>query len=69
MNAPGPSPDVVLEGFQRPKFVRLRLDRFPRGADNRHIDVALGPVLGSAAANFVSALVRQHVQQLWKQPV
>jgi hypothetical protein len=47
----------------------LRLDRFPRGADNFHIDVALGPALGGAAAAYISAVVRESVQRLWKQPV
>lgn len=64
-----PSPEAVLSGFNRPKFVRLRFERFPRGADNYHIDVALGPVLGKAVASYISALVREHVQHLWKQPV
>lgn len=59
----------MLEGFNRPKFVRLRLERFPRGGDNFHIDVLLGPVLSKAATTCVSALVREHVQHLWKQEV
>ena len=59
----------MREGFDRPRFVRLRLDRFPRGADNLHIDVALGPVLGRAAGRYVAALVRENVQRLWRQPV
>lgn len=69
MNAAWPAPDAVLEGFDRPRFVRLRLDRFPRGTDNLHIDVALGPALSRAAGNYVSALVRENVQRLWRQPV
>jgi hypothetical protein len=47
----------------------LRLDRFPRGVDNLHIDVALGPVLGRAVGNYISALVRENAQRLWQQPV
>jgi hypothetical protein len=64
-----PAAEAVLAGFSRPKFARLRLDRFPRGVDNRHIDVALGPVLGRAVANYVRTLVREEVQRHWKQPV
>ncbi|MCG6965221.1 MAG: hypothetical protein LJE59_01775 [Chromatiaceae bacterium] len=63
-----PAPEVVREGFNQPKCVRLRLERFPRGVDNFHIDVALGPALNKAAATYVGALIRENVQQLWKQP-
>jgi len=38
-----PPPDVVQDGFDIPRFMRLRLDRFPRRADHFRIDVALGP--------------------------
>jgi hypothetical protein len=69
MKAVWPPPDVVREGFELPRFIRLRLDRFPRGVDNFHIDVALGPALGGAAAAYVAALVRESAQRLWKEPV
>ena len=64
-----PGTDAVLEGFERPKLARLRLERFPRGVDNYHIDVALGPGLFKAASTYVKALVREQVMQLWGQPV
>jgi len=69
LNAAWPAPDAVQEGFDRPRFARLRLDRFPLGVDNLRIDVALGPILDRAARNYVSALVRENVQRLWRQPV
>lgn len=69
LNAAWPSPDAVREGFERPRFVRLRLGRFPRGTDNLHIDVALGPPLSRAAGTYISALVRENVQRLWRQPL
>ena len=62
-----PAPEAVREGFRRPKFTRLRLDRFPRGTDNSHIDVALGPALGKAVTAYVHALVRECAQRLWKE--
>ena len=62
-----PAPDAVREGFRRIKFTRLRLDRFPRGTDNAHIDVALGPALGKAVTAYVHALVRECAQRLWKE--
>ena len=63
-----PGSDVVQSGISRPRFVRLRLERFPRGVDNLHIDVALGPVLGRATTAYVATLVRENVHRLWKQP-
>lgn len=64
-----PGTDAVLDGFERPKLARLRLERFARGADNYHIDVVLGPGLTAPASAFVKALVREQVMQLWRQPV
>ena len=63
-----PGTEAILEGFERPKHARLRLERFPRGADNYHIDVALGPALVSSTEVYIKALVREQVQLLWKQP-
>ncbi len=63
-----PGSDLVQSGISRPRFVRLRLERFPRGVDNLHIDVALGPVLGRATTAYVATLVRENVHRLWKQP-
>ncbi len=68
-NSAWPGTDAVLDGFERPKMARLRLERFPRGVDNYHIDVALGPALVKATQTYVNALVRESVQHLWKQPV
>ena len=64
-----PSPEVIAGELKRPRYVRLRLDRFQRGADNQRIDVALGPVVAGAVTNYVSALVRERAQRLWRQPV
>ena len=64
-----PPADVVRDGFEIPRFVPLRLDHFPRGIDNRHIDVVLGPALSGAAAAYIGALLREHLQRLWGQPV
>ena len=63
-----PGPEAILAGFERPKHVRLRLERFPRGVDSYHIDVAFGSALTRATEAFVKALVREQAQQLWKQP-
>lgn len=65
---PLPKADEVKSGFDRPKFRRLRLERFPRGADGFHIDVTLNPMLEEAAATFARALVRERVNRLWKRP-
>jgi hypothetical protein len=62
-----PSAETVQEGFRQPRFARLRLERFPRGVDNYHIDVVLGPALGKAASTYVAVLVREQVQRLWRQ--
>jgi hypothetical protein len=64
-----PAMEVVEAGLQPPRFPRLRLDRFPRGIDKAHIDVALGPALVRACSLYSSALVRETAQQLWRQPV
>ncbi|WP_078121068.1 hypothetical protein [Thiosocius teredinicola] len=65
---PLPKPDEIKSGFDRPKFRRLRLERFPRGADGFHIDVTLNPLLEEAIATFARALVRERVNRLWKRP-
>lgn len=67
LNSVRPGTDAVLDGFERPKLARLRLERFARGSDNYHIDVALGPALVKASEAFVKALVREQVQHLWRQ--
>lgn len=64
-----PGTDVVLDGFDRPKLARLRLERFARGSDNYHVDVVLGPQLRSAAETYVKALVRDRVRSWWNQPL
>lgn len=64
-----PSTETVLDGFDRPKLARLRLDRFQRSADNYHVDVVLAPALLKATSTYVKALVREHVMRLWRQPV
>lgn len=63
-----PTADVVLDGFKRPKVSRLRLERFPRGADNYHIDVLLGAVLVRAVTAYVNALAREQALRIWGQP-
>jgi len=69
LRPPWPGPEVVEAGLGRLRFVRLRLERFQRGVDNLHIDVALGPVLTRAANAYVASRVRENVRLLWKQPV
>lgn len=68
LKAAWPGTDAVLDGFERPKLARLRLERFPRGADNYHVEVALGSALFSASETYVKALVRDQVRVLWGQP-
>lgn len=65
---PWPKAEVVSAGLPRARFTRLRMERFPVGIDGLHVDVALGPGLVRAAAIYVSALVRENVQYLLKQP-
>lgn len=62
-----PSTEVVLAGLREPGFTRLRLDRFPRGIDNFHIDVALGRVLDKVVTAYAGALVRDNMHRLWGQ--
>ena len=69
LKSPPPPADVVLAGLPRPRWSRLRLERFPVGIDKLRIDVALGLTLRKGIEIFVSALVRENVQQLWNQPV
>jgi len=64
-----PEPELIAAGLRRPRWVCLRLERFSRGIDGRHIDVALGPLISKAAGAYVRALVRENVQTLWKQTV
>ncbi len=62
-----PEPELIVAGLRRPRWVRLRLERFSRGIDGRHIDVALEPSIRQAASAYVRALVRESAQTLWKQ--
>lgn len=48
----------------RPRYARLRLDRFPPGVDGVHIDVALGPAMEKSARLFVGSLVQENVATL-----
>jgi len=53
-----------------PHFHRLRLERFPRGIDNAHIDVSVSSELINASIALVEAIVREDVQRyFWKQPL
>lgn len=63
-----PPEQAVQEGFARTRFERLRLEGFPRGIDNLHIDVALGPSISRAAEIYIAALVRENLQRIWRQP-
>jgi len=61
--------DAVLSHLSRPAFHRLRLERFPRGIDSAHIDVALDPTLVDAAMAMVHAILNEDVQRyFWQQP-
>ena len=61
--------DAVLSRLSRPAFHRLRLERFPRGIDSAHIDVALDSALVDAAMAMVHTILNEDVQRyFWQQP-
>jgi len=61
--------DDILSRLARPAFHRLRLERFPRGIDGAHIDVALDPALVDAIVAMVHVLLNEGVQRcFWQQP-
>lgn len=64
-----PDRDFVAAPLRSSRGLPLRLDRFPRGVDNAHIDVAIPPDLEAAARHWVAGLVREEVQRgLWNDP-
>jgi len=67
LTLPKPGDERVLEGLQRPKIPRLQIERFPKGVDGTHIDVALGPDLEKAARLYVSALLQEGLEQIWEE--
>ncbi len=61
--------DAILLHLPRPAFHRLRLERFPRGIDSAHIDVALDPTLVDASMAMVHTILNEDVQRyFWQQP-
>ncbi len=59
---------TVLSRMARPAFHRLRLERFPRGIDSTHVDVALDPELVDAAMTLVRSVLHDDVQRhFWEQ--
>ncbi len=54
---------TVLSRMARPAFHRLRLERFPRGVDSTHIDVALDPELIDAAISLVRSTLNEDVRR------
>lgn len=63
-----PTPDVVRAGLPRPRFARIRLDRFQRSGDSKLVEVVFEPALLKAASIYVGALVRESVEALWQHP-
>ncbi len=62
--------EIVLSRLSRPAFHRLRLERFPRGIDSKHIDVALDPALVDATMAMVHSILIEDIQRyFWQQPV
>ena len=65
-----PERGKVLQHLTPPAFHAFRLDRFPRGIDNVHIDVWLDIEFCAAAATLVRSVLREDVQRhFWKQPL
>lgn len=59
---------LVMGHMPRPAFHRLRLERFPRGIDSSHIDVALDAGLVDATMALVKNILRKDVQHyFWQQ--
>lgn len=64
-----PSADAIAEHLPAPRFHRLRLERFPRGIDNDHIDVALDEEFVANAGHWVRSVLREDVyRHFWNQP-
>ena len=60
----------VTAQMSRPPFHRLRLERFPRGVDGIHIDVALDPGLVNASVALIRNILREDVRHyFWQNPV
>lgn len=63
-----PERDQVFELLRAPAFQRFKLQSFPRGIDNVHIDVALDGDFVSACSSMVGTLLREDVHKhFWKQ--
>lgn len=64
-----PTLKEVAAVLHAPRFHRLRLERFPRGIDNVHIDVALDAEFVTIATQWVRNVLREDVyRHFWKQP-
>lgn len=61
-----PDRDFVAASLRSARVSPIRLDRFPAGVDNAHIDVVLPPELAGVARDWVNSLVREEVHRaLW----
>ena len=58
-----PDRDFVAAPLRTPRALPMRLDRFPLGVDNAHIDVVITPELMDATRNWVNGVVREEVQR------
>jgi hypothetical protein len=64
-----PSDDALAEHLRVPRFHRPRLERFPRGIDNDHIDVALDEEFVLSAGHWVRTVLREDVyRHFWNDP-
>ncbi len=63
-----PGETFFLEPLETPRPISLRLDRFPRGVDNLHVDVALGRSLVTSARAYVEFILRDEVERnFWRE--
>jgi len=58
-----PDRDFVAAPLRSTRPLPLRLDRFPLGVDNAHIDIVIPPELQTVASSWVGSLVREEVHR------
>ena len=64
-----PSVDQFIEPLRASSPFKLRIDRFPRGVDNTHIDVVLSPRFTQHAKLLVKNSIRRELaQSYWGEP-
>ena len=69
LNPNWPDRQRVVSRMLSPVLRRFRLERFPKGIDNAHIDVALDARFVKAATSMVSSVLREDVQRhFWREP-